>query len=154
MIRGSHNTKYIKWEDYYSPNFKPNLDDDYDWGTCGSPILSMITGLKPKTVEKYKPKTQRHWTTRAVKNYLINKGYTVIEVTRINVTNTHWIDYPLTSEHVIILNLEMDSCEASWFLLYDNTLYHNKYEETEFNCLFFLNKPPQNVLVVHHPKWE
>jgi len=155
MIRGSLNSKNIKWDNYLSPKFVPFIKDDYKWSTCGTPTLSLITGISCRTVEKYKPIKRKHWSNVSFKRFLINRNYTIIEVTKRNITKVnYWEFYPLKPDHLIILNLEMDEKEASWFLLHKNNLYHNKFREDNFNSLFFLNKPPQNVFLVYHKKWS
>ena len=157
MLKGSLNSPYIWWKQYEAPKFQPYLSNDNKWKTCGSATLSLVTGKSPSKIDKDLPKTQKHWSTLAFKKYLVKKGYTVIEVTKRNITNTNAYAFPLTSNHIIALNLEMDSDPndgASWFLLHDNILYHNTEPEYNFNALYFLNKPPQNVLVIWHRKWQ
>mgnify|MGYP001615428051 CR=1 FL=1 len=154
MIFGSLHSKKIDWSKYESPNFTPNLINYHRWKTCGSATLSLLTHRKAHFIDKDRPTTQRHWSSPAFKKYLLNHGYTTIEVTKLSVTNCNWLNYPLTENHVIALNLRINQSEASWYVLFQNNLYHNMYQEAEFNPLFFLNKPPQNVILVHHPKWR
>jgi len=154
MITGSLYSPSIRWEEYLCPKFKPYLNDQHKWKSCGSATLSLITRQKAHLIEKKLPKSQRHWSTLAFKRYLLSQGYTTIEVTKRNITNTYWKHYPLQPNHIVVMNIQLNTLEASWYVLYQNTLYHNMDEEEDFDSLFFLNKPPQNVIVVYHPKWK
>lgn len=149
----------IQWSKYhvydFSPEVKVSLYNHYktrtQWKTCGTPILAILTGLSFRTIESHKP--NKHWTDSSITKFLRNNGFDVVEVTRNNVTNVYWEQFPINERHVILLNIEMDAHEASWFLLHDNILYHNLYK-MPFNGYFFLNKPIQSAFILNHQKWR
>lgn len=152
MIQGS-SVESVHWGELRAPEFEVHEIKSSNWTTCGTATLGLLTGFEPSRIEKYCPRPRIGWSTRAVSNYLLKRGYTVVEVTRKNVTNVGWMACPLVSDHVILINAELNTEEASWFILHKDVLWHNDYVEHSFNPLFFLNKPTQNVLVVWHPKW-
>ncbi len=142
----------IDFKKYESPYFDPYLKNDYNWKTCGSSCISTICGIKAGTIEKYLPKNQKDWSNRALVNFLLNKNYTVIQITRRNITNTYWENEPLTPNHVLICNLELDRFEASWLVSHNLRIWHNFVEE-DFTPLTFVRKPIQNIFLVWHKKW-
>jgi hypothetical protein len=116
----------------------------------------MLTGLDPQCIERHCPSIRKGWSTTAFRKFLVSIGYTVIPVTKNSVTNVScffWQKLPLTKDHVIVMNSAVSASGASWFLLYNNQLWHNEYRETGFDAMFFLNKPTQDVLLVWHPTW-
>lgn len=151
MINGK--VKEIAWNKYTSPNFEVSKIKSNRWSSCGSPIISLITGVDPMYVERCCPNSKRGWSTRALTGYLTKKHYTVIQVTKNSVNNVYWQHYPLNPNHLLVINSSVDLKEASWFLLHKEQLWHNDYRQKFFNSLFFLNKPTQDVLLVWHPKW-
>jgi len=152
MIRGT--PKYIFWEQYLSPRFRVKTLRSHNWSSCGSATLALVTGIAPGIIQKAAPGRKGHWSTRAVKNFLRTHGYTVFDVTKSSVTNCDWPYNPLQSGHLLLINSEVDSREASWFLTHNGELWHNDYRDYDFTPLFFLNKPTQDVLLVHSPKWS
>jgi len=141
-------------ESYECPLFAPYIYRSHDWNSCGSPIIAMVTGEHPATVERHKPTNQRHWSNTALVKYLRKKKINVEEVTVQGVTQTYWESYPLNDNHILVANLHLDSKEASWFLIHKGVIWHNQYEvQGPSKLLFFVNKPPQNVFLVWHEKW-
>jgi hypothetical protein len=149
----------INWQSFYVYDFYPEVNVSFynhyknreQWTTCGTPILAILTGLSFKYIEKQKP--NKHWTDRSITQFLKNRGFDIVELTKNNVTNVYWEQFPINERHVILLNIEMDALEASWFLLHDNILYHNLYKMS-FNSYFFLNKPIQSAFILNHGKWK
>ncbi len=152
MINGS--IKKIRWDSYSSPYLKiKSRTNNHDWNTCGSATLSLITGLAPGFIEKSLPKTVKHWSTLTMNKYLNSLGFTTITVSKNSIVNTEWTNYPLTPKHCLLLNVRCDLKENSWYVLHDNVLWHNLYRDENFNPMFFLNKPTQDVTLVWHPAW-
>lgn len=150
----------VNWEDYCANNFQPFLPSCSKafswrplWKTCGTTILSLITGLNPGKIESCLPKGRSHWSDTSITDFLQKRNYKTIQLTRLLVTNTYWENYPIHRDHVLILNVLMDKEEASYFLLFDNVLYHN-FSSVHFNNYFFINKPLQSAILVWHKKWK
>jgi hypothetical protein len=149
----------IDWQKFHVYDFYPetkvSLYNHYKnrtcWTTCGTPILAILTGLSFKYIERQK--FGKHWTDRSIVKFLRARNFEIVELTRNNVTNVYWETFPINEHHVILLNIEMDAREASWFLLHDDVLYHNLYK-MPFNSYFFLNKPIQSAFILNHPKWK
>lgn len=147
----------IKWEQYESPKLdltKRKLFDDKEYVSCGSAALGLITGINPKTVEKSCPNPRSGWYTTRVIKYLRNKGYTVIELSKEDVLKNKWYQFSLNEKHCLLLNVRMDSEDNSMFVVHRGNMWHNYEKETDYNPLFFLNKPTQDVLLICHKKWR
>ena len=151
MINGSQNHR-IDFKKFESPNFVPYLMDNRGWESCGSACLSTVCGIPAKKIEKHLPKNQRHWSNQALSNFLKKKGYKVAQVTKNAVRKTYFEDSPLNSNHVLICNNVVDRWDASYFLVFQNIVYHN-FLVWPTDLLFFVNKIPQNIFIVHHRKW-
>ena len=152
MIDGT--SQHINWNQYVSPRFKIKHPKLKKYFSCGTATLGLLTGKNLPFIEKFLPKTKKHWSTRSLSDYLLNNGYTVIQVTKNNVTNVgYWEKQPLNKDHVILINAQLDSREASWFILHNNRLWHNDYEVDDFGPLYFINKPTQDVLLIWHKDW-
>lgn len=145
----------VEWNNFRSPNLKIELPASRgDWRCCGSASLQLVTGKSASLIEKRFPHVKkRGWFTKPLARYLVELGYTVIEVTKNSVTSVDWSDYPLSSDHCLMINGMVDNQENTWWVLHKDVLYHNLYVERAFNSLFFLNKPTQDVLLVWHKKW-
>src|SRR3990167_3325613 len=98
--------------------FKNNRFKTYK--TCGSAALSVITTIAPDNIEKKLPKNQKHWSDRALCDFLRSRNYTVLPITRSDVTSPSVISNLITSGHVLITG--QDVCqtsegerEGSWF---------------------------------------
>lgn len=141
---------------YRVSRFSPHLYDmmvrPYD--TCGTAVLSTITGESPIKVEKHLPRGQRHWTDTALTNYLKQKGYIVKKVTKCDVTgDPTFVQYPITDQHVVITTKLVCKNEGTWTLTYNGAEYHN-FEVYKMNPLEYLNNPIMSAYVVYHRKWK
>ena len=147
----------IDWNKYKAPDLNLRLPNkkDLDCISCGSISLSILTGLSPKFIEKYCPNPKHGWYTSRIKKFLLSRGYTVLDVTKRNVTNTVFFNYPVTSEHCLLLLMKVDKDDYSTFIAHKNSLWHNFDDWSEdYNPLLFINKPVEDVMVIWHPKWN
>ena len=86
--------------------------------------------------------------------YLRSKGYTVIEISKADLLKSNWLHHPIKRGHCLLINNRMDAKENSMYVLHDNELWHHYETDDYFNNLFFINKPTQDVMIVHHKKWN
>ena len=157
MIDGT--VKHVDWNQYESPNFEINLEHKYDsHHCCASCALSMISGISPKRIDAWKTGDKSSWHTISIKKWLVQHGYTVITVTKNSVTNVgkgnSWLNCPLNNNHVILMNCMVNHKENSAVVCHAGQLWHNFEHDFEFNPLFFLNKPAQDVFVIFNKKWK
>jgi len=130
----------------------------YFYDTCGTSALSVLSGVSPKSVQKYRPKSNKYWSDSAVIGFLKKRRFIVQSVTKCGVTNLSrhgdaFERMPIGHLHVLLCNSLCCRNEASWFIVHGNVLFHN-FESFELNPFFFVNKPPQSIWVVKHPKWN
>lgn len=149
---------HIKFHKYESPYLKlkqPKNSYQYkNISNCGTAALSLLTGLTPNYVQSkctYDPGDG--WYGDDMVKFLRNRGYYVVEVTKKNVTNTDWKDYPLTPNHCLLIITTVEKEECSAIVVHKNKLWHNLKTE-DFTPLFFLNKPTVQVYIVSHNRWR
>ena len=165
MIVGSYKNQ-IHWRKWKAPKAREALERNFlngrlytsNWETCGSSALSLITGLRPKNIEKQLPPRAKHWSDRAAIQFLRKYHFHVCQVTKCGVTNTDplsaaW-DTPgdIDHTHVLLCNNLVCRDEASWFVITGNVQFHN-FETRELSPLFFVNRPSQSMYLVWHKKW-
>jgi hypothetical protein len=130
---------------------------NWDFDTCGTAALSLLTGIVPRIVERQLPKNKVHWSDQAVTQFLTTRGYSICQVSKCGVTNldarAEWELMPINKNHVLLCNLLMCVDEASWWVIHDGFSFHN-FEMRELNPLLLLNKPSQSVYLVAHDKWK
>ena len=153
---------HINWEDYSSPNFVPHkFPRNTEFESCGTAAFCTITGFDPEQVDKrYNVKYNEGWHTIDFAKRLRNHGYTVITVSKNNVTNVRdrwhtraWDNRPLKKNHLIVINGMIMRDENSFFIMHNNKLWHN-FRQIRLDPLFFLNKPTQDVLIISNDKWK
>lgn len=125
--------------------------------TCGTGALSLLTGISPVTIETKLPPSQKHWSDKALTDFLKRKRFQVVPVSKYGVTNidpdgNDWEEFPLNENHVLVCNLLMCRNEASWWVITRNRTFHN-FEEGNLNPLTFINKPSQSMYLVTHKTW-
>jgi len=137
------------------PGWQPNLvfaEDRRRWNTCGSATLSLITGADPRRIEKKLPGSAKHWSARSLRGFLHSKGWeTKLLPPRFvigSLPDGDWDSPTLTKEHLIVFSAWTTTKEASWFLHADGKLWHNMYEETQKNPLFFIRRPAIDVILI------
>lgn len=122
--------------------------------SCGSAALGMLLNKSPKDLDKICNNAHAGWFTTQVIQFLKSKNFTVIQLSKDQVL-PEWNhkQFPITTDHVLLINSRVVKKENSMFVVHDNIAWHN-YVPTEMNGLFFINKPTQDVLLIHHPKWS
>jgi len=156
-MRESSIRKITSLEKYEAPKLDLEKRKRYsvmEYTSCGSAALSLITGIRPSTVERFCPNPRVGWyTSRAIK-YLKEKGYTVLELSKEDVLKGHWSTFPLNQRHCLLMSVRMNNEENSMFVLHNGILWHNFESEPYYNGLFFLNKPTQDVLLIFKKSWR
>ena len=160
MKNGSAKAGYIDFPKYRVPRFAPLSSNTYGWRTCGSASLSVLTGKKARDIEKSLPKNQVHWSDAAVCKYLRARGFYVRQITKQSLynhrkvvkrmTNAYWIN-PL-EDIVILANLAVDE-QASWFVVHNNTIWHN-FDRENFSLASLLSYPSQSLFLVWKKNWK
>ena len=123
--------------------------------TCGSAALSVLTSLNPGHIERQLPGNRVHWTDASIIKFLHKRGFKTLQLTKRGITSLPGHFYPImpiSDRHVLLVNSLVCHNEASYFVIYKGFRYHN-FEATKLDPLFLINKPPQNVFLVHNPKW-
>jgi hypothetical protein len=139
----------IPFDRYAMPRFDVSMKhQSIPYRSCGSGMLSMVTGGHPQVIEKRLPQGQEHWTTTAVKNYLRAHGWQITTLTIKAVTNVEWTRFPLNDDHLLLLALQMDLEDQSWLLAHKGLIYHN-FEVEKFTGMYLLNKPVAEAYLLH-----
>jgi hypothetical protein len=139
----------IPFNRYAMPRFEVSMrHENIPYRTCGSGVLSMVTGANPQVIEKRLPKGQEHWTTHAVKRYLRHRRWHVTTLTIRAVTNVEWTRFPLNDDHLLLLALQMDLEDQSWLVAHKGLIYHN-FEVEKFTGMYLLNKPVAEAYLLH-----
>ena len=121
---------------------------------CGTAALSLITGISPIEIQSHCPMEDKEgWCADQMERFLKKAGYTVKELTRRTVNNVWWTLRPITDDHVLLMVVRVNLDEYSAAVVHRGELWHNMYKE-RLNGLYFLNKPTETVLLVHHPSWS
>ncbi len=160
MVDSTRQTN-VKWQELEAPRFVPHIQHRHDdYSNCGAAILSLITGESPKSIEKKYPKIKKGMPSATFAAMLRGRGYTVVTVAKNNVTKVSdlpawrcWKCRPINDNHVLVMNIHVTNKENSMFLLNQGILWHH-FEPLEYDPLFLLNKPTQDVMVVWHPNWS
>lgn len=148
--------QYIDWSQYSAPslNLIPRKNNNYEYISCGTASLSLITGLSTRFIEKHCKNPKVGWYTKRAIEFLRNRGFTAVELTKNRITCLNYgYSFPITKNHCLMINAKMDKKENSMFLLHKDKIWHH-FEPESSNSLFFLNKPTQDVFVIWHPKWN
>lgn len=161
MRKGVHSTKIKNTTWLYKlqqPRFKPSFIRDLSSlpyaGGCGTAAISVLTGIHPKTVDKYLPKNTDAWSDLEMKRFLRKRGYKVTEITVARVTQDWCIKIPpITHNHVLLLGQEIYLGEATWSVVNKNSRYHN-FEWEPLSPLEFINNPTMTVYAITHKKWN
>jgi hypothetical protein len=156
MEVGKYDKNKIDFRQYYVTKFNPHLFDidKHPYSTCGSAVLSLLTGESPTKVEKSLPKGSDDWTDKPLINYLINRGYEVKKVTQCDVTeHPTVVEYPIKNEHVLIVSKLVCRDEGTWTVVHNQFEYHN-FEINMLKPLEYLNNPIMSAYVVFHKKWK
>ncbi len=163
MIYGSYRQK-VDWSTFESPKAYELLyhrsfqHSNGDYNTCGTGALSILTGIKPQTVEKMLPKSSEHWSDQAAIHYLKHRKFKVVQLSKFGITNLDadgfdYQDQPLNKNHVLLCCLLVCRNEASWFVITNNVVFHN-FCRDDLDALFFVNKPSQSSYLVTHHSWK
>ncbi len=159
MQEGKIPKKRMLWHRFESP--KLNLEknkyaacDRKDYKSCGTAILSLLTDISPKSVEKHCPNPKKGWYTSRIIKFLEEKGYTVVEISKNNVLSNCQYNPSLNRDHCLLINARVDDEENSLYLLHKDQVWHHFDVQANSDPLFFFNKPTQDVLLVYHPKWR
>lgn len=150
--------KITLFDDLRSPRLnlkEPKLSYQYhDLSNCGTAALSLLTGLSPNFVQsKCTYPGKDGWAVSKMVQFLKQRNFKVIEVTKNSVTNVYWENRPIRTDHCLLVISHMNTTEASALVMHKGVTWHNLRTE-DMDDLFFINKPTQNVYIVQHPKWK
>ena len=81
-------------------------------------------------------------------------GYTAIELSKNGILTPDHEHFPIKQNHCLMMNVRLDSLANSMLVFHKGVMWHNFHVEHDFNSLYFLNKPTQDVILVYHPKWN
>lgn len=150
MLDGKKPKKKTDWTKHESPRLQLSHKHEHeDYKSCASAALSMITGLSTKTLDRMNG-NKEEWTWRDTAVFLKQRGYTMLEVTKELICDTHWKRHNLNDNHLLWCCCRVGPEDYSAVLAHGGKLYHN-FEEVR-DALFFLNKPTEYVVVISHPK--
>lgn len=144
--------KKIYWSEWKMSDFQLNFKHQFNHShnTCGACCVSILTGEVPERVDttlKWRPDC----TTEKMVRHLRKKKFDVLNITpqliTSNLARWQWLDDTITDDHVLIFNAETNSDEASWFIFYHGTIWHN-FEKWTDSPLFLLRNPPQDILLL------
>lgn len=148
--------KEVKFNELQSPRLVLNPKHKSQYETicnCGTAALSIMTGLSVNYLQKL-CKNRSYWYIEDMLKLLRKRKYKVVEVTRKNVLyNREWYHDRVNSQHCVLMFLKMDEKEYSAFVMHRNVTWHNFRQEV-VDSLYMLNRPIEEVYIIHHPKWK
>jgi hypothetical protein len=146
--------KGIDFSKYLSFKFSPNIAHKWNIDNCGSNLVSMITGEHPETINRKYNNNREGWSTRSVIRYLKKREISCFPLNISTMIDTAPHHQNLKNTHVVIANIRISTRINSWFLIYRDKFWHN-FNTCEFTYgpLFFLNKPPQDVILLWKEEW-
>ena len=168
MVEGNPTSKKRNWLELEMPvDFKISIKRGQNFSSlrsCASAALSTITGIDETQIARHfrKPADQsKVWglTTQQMRNFLETRGFLTTEISQADVINTDWSRFPINDRHLVLMNVRMDRQDNSAYVMHGGYLWHN-YQKfaTKKYPLFFLNKPTQDVVIVHlkprHFSWQ
>ena len=126
---------------------------NHNYVSCGSAAIGLLMNKNPQALDKICKDAESGWYTTQVIQYLKSQKFSVIQLSKTDVL-PEWNHkhFPITSQHVLLVNSRVVKKENSMFVIHNNIAWHN-YIPNEMNGLFFINKPTQDVLLIRHPKW-
>lgn len=117
---------------------------------CGATALALITGKNPlKIAEKVKisKSGKRSFSDRFMINFLRKNNFSVFEVNKANISNRNEWSHSILDNNLVLVSLLTQKKEGSWFVLYNNFLFHN-FQISKANYLDFLNFPIESMFVL------
>lgn len=145
----------INFDDYLSPSLDLLKAKRYSvnhYACCASACISMITGANPIDIDSCWTKPFEGARTKEVIALLKAARFNVVELTKQSVLNTEWYNCPLQLDHCLLVNCCVNREENSMVIMHKGEIWHN-FKRERNPSLYFLNKPTQDVLLVHHKKW-
>ena len=85
--------------------------------------------------------------------FLRRHKFSVLEITRRNVTNSDNIERPIGKHHVVLAKLKFVIGEASWVVIFQDKVYHN-FEIVPLTGYELINHPILSAYVVFHKSWR
>lgn len=153
MEIGSYKSKQIDFTSFHCTKFVPHLYDPslYNVG-CGASALSLITGIPPFDALKLL-KNKVDVQDKAIIKLLKTCNFKVARINKSAVTNFSYLASPIKPYHVILISCLLFKGEASWFVLWQNIMYHN-FEPKNLSKLEFLNSPIVSCYLITHSSWK
>lgn len=127
-------------------------------GGCGDAALALITGRRPSffVKEREKRRLGSNYQPEAVVQVLTDLGYEVTEITRdllFEVSNH--VGELIGPAHVILIGAAVTRNVHSWFVMWNETLYHNfSTRSPELNPRTWINFPIAKQYLIFHPSWN
>jgi len=157
MKEFSNLKKEIEFEKYVSTELDLTRHTNHhrkNFISCGSAALGLLLNKNPLLLDKVCKDAHKGWYTTQVIQYLKSQNCKVIQLSKDDVLpKFNHLYNPITSDHVLLINSRVNKNENSMFVIHNNVIWHN-YNSEQIPPLFFINKPTQDVLLVHHPKWK
>ena len=154
MFKGRYTNSPVDFNALQVNLFTPSIYNPtiYSKMGCGVTALSLLTGDHPSNVRKAN-KERESYPDRFMVNYLKDREFIVVPITKRNITSCDASIYPLSSTNVILISQMMCKKEASWFVFYKNFFYHN-FKLSKVDHLDFINKPIMTAYCLWHEKWD
>lgn len=152
MIEGRKPKRKTDWNSIKSPGLDLSKAKRYvKYRSCASSALSMVTGLSAIKLDRYN-KMREDWTWADTAKLLRKLGYTLTEVTKESICNTHWQNHELKTDHLLWCCCRFGPDDYSAVLVHGGIVWHNFERVTD--PLFFMNKPTEYVVVISHPRFR
>lgn len=132
------------------------------WISCGSASLQLLTGISANEHDDYLSNfndPNDGWFTSTIIKRLKQLGYSAFAITpKItgDFASQHGYRHPgpITDNHCLLLNVQLDSEDNSYFILHKGQIYHHCHVQPGYSSIYFINKPIQDVILVHHTDWS
>lgn len=144
---GKGNTKFSKLG---MSRFPMTIWDSLTYGRfgCGATALALITGSNPRDINV----RNAHYSDNFMVKFLRKNKFSVYEVNKANLSNKKTWSYSLQSNHLILFSSLILKKEASWFVLFNDILFHN-FEIRKMTYQDTINFPIDSMYVIYNKKW-
>ena len=119
---------------------------------CGAAAIQALTGISRTQAEKLGD--DGHYSTESMLNFLKDFGFSLVEITRGNMTDVY--DTPsikISENHVILADLRITKTDDSWAVIYGEKEFHSG-SLSPLDPLDMFNSPINQAWVLWHPNWD
>lgn len=123
---------------------------------CGANALALLTGINPLVIQSVN-KGKAHYSDQFMRKYLRKFGISSYKMTKCNLTGrtnkeaNELMGY-IGPNNVMLASQLIKRNEASWFLYWNGTSYHN-FDLDRANFATLLNFPIITSYVLYNAKW-